>query len=64
MPEPEPLHAHEITAGDAALIRAMKGAHFGDGFTLVLPSGKAISGAEMRRWVDQDGDTPGGSHGV
>lgn len=59
-PTPEPLHAHEVTADDAALIRMMKGAHFGDGFTLVLPSGKAITGAEMCRWVEQqDGSQTG-----
>jgi hypothetical protein len=49
--EPGPLHAHEITAGDAALIRMMAGAHFADNATVILPSGKTISGAEMRRWV-------------
>lgn len=52
-PVPAPLHAHEVTAADAALMRMMKGAQFGDGFTLVLPSGKAITGAEMRRWIEE-----------
>lgn len=46
-----PLHAHEITPVDAALIRMMAGAHFGDGATVALPSGKTITGTEMRRWV-------------
>lgn len=50
--EPSPLHAHEITKDDAALIRMMSGAQFGDSATVVLPSGKTITGAEMRRWVD------------
>lgn len=49
-----PLHAHEITPDDAALIRAMAGAHFGDGFTLTLPSGKTITGAEMRCWTEEE----------
>lgn len=47
-----PLHAHEVTADDAALIRMMAGARFKAGFTLELPSGKKVSGAEMRRWLN------------
>lgn len=53
--EPSPLHAHKITPDDAALIRMMSGAHFGDAATVVMPSGKTITGAEMRRWVDSQG---------
>lgn len=53
-PEPSPLHAHEITPDDAALIRALSGATFGGNVT--LPSGKTISGAEMQRWVDDQND--------
>lgn len=49
--EPSPLHAHEVTADDAALIRMLAGASFGDTATVVLPSGKTVTGAEMRRWV-------------
>lgn len=55
IPEPETiLHAHEITTNDAALIRAMAGAQFGAASTIVLPSGKAITGAEMQRWADNN----------
>lgn len=50
--EPSPLHAHEITPDDAALIRMMSGAQFADSSTVTLPSGKTITGAEMRRWID------------
>ncbi|WP_160051082.1 hypothetical protein [Nocardiopsis sp. FR26] len=46
------LHAHEITPDDAALIRMLVGAHFGDDATVILPSGKATTGAEMRRWIE------------
>lgn len=49
--EPSPLHAHEITPDDAALIRMLTGAQFADTATVVLPSGKTVTGAEMRRWV-------------
>jgi hypothetical protein len=49
----ERLHAYEITPDDAALIRAMAGAHFGDSFVLTLPSGKTVTGAEMRRWTEE-----------
>jgi len=55
-PESTPLHAHEVTADDAAMIRMMSGAHFGDSAAVTLPSGKTITGAEMRRWIEaQDG---------
>jgi hypothetical protein len=45
------LHAHEITADDAALLRMMAGAIFGPDSTIGLPSGKTITGAEMARWL-------------
>lgn len=51
----EPMHAWEVTPADAALIRAMAGAHFADGATVTLPSGRTITGAEMRRWVAEQG---------
>lgn len=54
--EPSPLHAHEITPNDAALIRMMAGANFGDEARVTLPSGKTITGAEMRRWVESQVD--------
>lgn len=50
----KPLHAHEITADDAALIRMMAGAQFGLDALVTLPSGRTISGAEMRRWLDSN----------
>lgn len=50
--ETSPLHAHEITPDDAALIRALSGAQVGPNSTVTLPSGKTITGAEMRRWID------------
>lgn len=49
------LHAHEITPDDAALIRAMAGAHFGPDAVVTLPSGKTITGAEMQRWTREGG---------
>jgi hypothetical protein len=50
--ERDPLHAHEITADDAALIRMMAGAHFRGDVT-----GKTITGAEMQRWVESQEDS-------
>lgn len=47
----EPLHAHEITPDDAAMIRMMAGAHFAPDAVVTLPSGKTITGAEMQRWI-------------
>ncbi|MGW8954663.1 hypothetical protein [Streptomyces sp. NPDC055709] len=46
------LHAHEITAADAAMIRMMAGATFEPGFALTLPSGRTITGAEIARWIE------------
>ncbi|MGI5171901.1 hypothetical protein ACQEU3_46920 [Spirillospora sp. CA-253888] len=51
----DPLHAHEITAADAIVIAMLAGARFEDDATVVLPSGRAITGAEMRRWVEGGG---------
>lgn len=48
----EPLHAHELTADDAALLRMMRGAKFGPNAKLTLPSGRTISGAEAQRWTE------------
>lgn len=48
------LHAHEISADDAALIRMMDGSHWGDDASLTLPSGKTVTGREARRWIDAD----------
>lgn len=50
-----PLHAHEVSRNDAALIRLMAGADFGDDAQVTLPSGRTISGAEMRRWIEAQG---------
>ncbi len=47
-----PLHAHEVTSDDAALMRMMAGAHFGPDATVILPSGRTVTGAEMQRWID------------
>lgn len=52
---PTPLHAHEITPDDAAFMRMMAGARFGPDATVVLPSGKTITGAEMARWLEAPG---------
>jgi hypothetical protein len=57
---PEPLHAHEVTPADAAVIRMMAGAHFGPAATVTLPSGKTVTGAEMQRWVENSEDPEGG----
>ncbi|MFD6334895.1 hypothetical protein ACFWGI_35705 [Streptomyces niveus] len=50
--ESPPLHAHEMSPDDAALIRMMAGAHLADDVKVKLPSGKTISGTEMRRWIE------------
>ena len=50
--ESAPLHAYEIGPDDAHVIRMMAGAHFKDSAQVGLPSGKTISGAEMRRWIE------------
>lgn len=53
VPEPQgPLHAHQITPADAALMRQMAGAVFGPDSTITLPSGRTITGPEMQRWID------------
>lgn len=54
--EPGPLHAHELTADDAAFMRMMRGAAFGDDVTVVLPSGIRITGTEMRRWTGDESE--------
>ena len=46
-----PLHAHELSAADAALIRMLTGAKFGPEAKVTLPSGRTVTGAEMARWV-------------
>lgn len=51
-----PLHAHEVTPADAALIRMMHRAHFGPDATVTLPSGRTITGTEMQQWIDANGD--------
>jgi hypothetical protein len=45
------MHAYEITPNDAAFLRMMAGATFGPESTVVIPSGKTITGAEMARWL-------------
>lgn len=52
----EPLHAHEVTANDAALMRMLRGATFGPDAKVQLPSGKWVTGDEMARWVE-DGES-------
>jgi len=47
-----PLHAHEVTPDDAALIRVMAGARFGPDARVTLPSGRTITGTEMQQWLD------------
>ncbi|TDB90879.1 hypothetical protein E1264_03370 [Actinomadura sp. KC216] len=51
--EPEPLHAYQVTPEDASFFRKMKGKwSYGNEIEAVtLPSGRVISGAEMKRWV-------------
>jgi hypothetical protein len=39
-------------ADDAALLRSFKGATFGPGCTVVLPTGRVLTGAEVALWVD------------
>lgn len=51
-PGPGTLHAYEVTADDAALIRALAGASFGPGATVTLPSGKTITGTEIQQWTE------------
>jgi hypothetical protein len=54
---PGPVHAHELTADDAAFMQMMRGARFGDDVTVVLPSGIRITGDEMRRWTCSRGQS-------
>lgn len=49
--KPSPLHAHEVTADDAAFIRMLAESDFDDAFIVELPSGNVVNGAELRRWV-------------
>lgn len=51
-PDNGPLHAHELSAADAAMIRMLAGAKFGPEATVTLPSGRTVTGAEMARWVE------------
>ena len=46
------MHAYEITPDDAAFLWMMAGATFGPNATVVMPSGKTITGAEMARWLE------------
>jgi hypothetical protein len=46
------LHAFAVSPDDAAFIRVMGGPHFPPSVSLTLPSGKAITGAEMRLWAE------------
>lgn len=48
----EPLHAHELSSDDAAMIRMLAGANFGPETSATLPSGRQVTGAEMARWVN------------
>jgi hypothetical protein len=44
------------TMTDEDLFRMMKGADFGPGAQITLPSGKTISGDEMQAWVSLNTD--------
>lgn len=46
------LHAHKVTANDAARIRMMAGTSFSKSETVTLPSGNTVTGAEMRIWLE------------
>jgi hypothetical protein len=51
-PETAPsLTADDLTPDDAALARALKGAKIADTTTFTLPSGRTLTGAEMRQLV-------------
>lgn len=52
IPEGDPLHAHELSPADAAVIRMLAGATFGRAASVVLPSGRKVTGTEMARWVE------------
>ena len=52
------LHAYEVTADDAALLRMMAGARFGPDAVVVLPSGRTTTGAEMARWLASQEEQP------
>lgn len=48
----DPLHAYEVSASDAAVMRMMAGASFGPSATVTLPSGRTITGSEMQKWIE------------
>lgn len=50
--EPTPLHAHEVTPDDAAMLRMFAGSSFSGDTVITLPSGKTVTGAEIQRWLD------------
>lgn len=47
------LHAHELTADDAAVLQMLAGSQWAHGASLTLPSGRTVSGAEVSRWVKE-----------
>lgn len=48
---PGPLHAHELSADDAACINMLAGSQWAPDASLTLPSGRTVTGAEISRWV-------------
>jgi hypothetical protein len=50
-----PLHAYELSADDAALLNALAGSYWAPTATLMLPSGRVVSGDEIARWVQSQG---------
>jgi len=54
-PVSDTMHAYEVTPADTALInlvRDLVGANLPLDVPWVLPSGKVITSAEMRRWLE------------
>lgn len=52
--ETRPLHAHEVTPADAAVLRMLAGSQWGPEAALRLPSGRTVTGAEVARWVSEN----------
>lgn len=50
-PSDPPLHAHQVSHDDAAMMRMLAGATVADGARFRLPSGRPVSGGELRRWL-------------
>ncbi|MBB3665925.1 hypothetical protein FB384_004884 [Prauserella sediminis] len=51
-PPQDTLHGYEITTADAVAMRILANSEFDPDSVVTLPSGRAVTGREMQRWID------------